>query len=363
MKRKIFFIVISLVLYFVSSVGCSVKSNSYIPGITHANNFIDNKIINIGFLFGGISTIQTNVTFDKKNHDKNLMMILGQTGFKVYDNSHEVDSINFINNDGKPIFIGVTPRYVKLNKTLDGIMMGGGGFGDVGLLDMNGKLLWNFDPGFMSNPYKMIAADLDNDELTEFYSVGNTGLYKLDIHGKVVWKIDGDMEDISTYSNSMHDIKSLIVLNSDGSFILISSSGKKIKKLDFNSKYLSFATVDINGTSLIVHRSSFDTIRVVNQNNGLFFDYTYKKLPVYHGPYATSVSFDGITTYIAILMTSRNTVHKSVISIFSLNGELVYQSILNSGRGLASQFINKTNKQRLLVSDGHKISVIMKKVY
>ncbi len=244
MKRKKYInVIVSLVLCFVSSVGCSVKSDSYIPGIIHANNSIDNEIVHVGFFLGGIRTIQTDVKFDKKNHDKKLMMILGQAGIKVYDNLHEVDSIDFMNNDGKPTYLGATPKYVRLNKALDGIMMGGGGFGDVGLLDVNGKLLWTFKPSLMFNPYKMISADLDNDEITEFYTVGDTGLYKLNIHGKVVWKIDGDMQDISTYSNSMHDIKSLIVLNSDGSFILVSSSGKIIKKLNFNGNGISFATV------------------------------------------------------------------------------------------------------------------------
>ncbi len=347
-----------MVLCFIYSVGCSVKPNSYIPGIVYADDFIDNKIINVGFFLGGIKIIQTDISFYKKKYDKNIMMILGQSGIKMYDELNEVDSIDFINNDGEPIWFGLNPKYVKLNKSLDGIMMGGGGFGDVGLLDMNGKLLWDFKPSFMFNPYKMISADLDNDGITEFYTVGDTGLYKLDIYGKVVWKIDGDMQDVSIYSNSMHNFKSIIVLNSDGTFILASSSGKIQKKLNFNSYGISFTTVDVNGKSLIVHRSSFDTIRVVNQNGELFFDYTYKELPVYHGPYATSVSFDGITTYIAVLMRSRSTVHKSVISVFSLSGKLVYQSILNSGTGLASQFIHKTKKQRLLVSDGQNLSVI-----
>ncbi len=355
-------VIFYLILYVISSLGCSVKSDNYIVSLVDSPRFIESRTLNIDGFSKRIDIIQTSNVPVKMSRNNGVIFLvyddLYQPHIKFYNSDlDEIDSINFAKKNNKPIYFHLNPKYVRLTPKLNGIMMGGGGFGAVGLFDINGKLLWNFKPDLIHNPNKMIDADLDNNGITEFYAISGSGLYRLDLEGNIVWKFAGDIRDISIYSNKKDKFESIIVLNSNDTFSLISPQGKKIRSLGFSSKNFSFATMDVDGNSLIVYRSSYDTFRVVNQEGKFLFDYKYKNLPIYHGPYTTSVSFDG-ATYVAILMTSRSAIQKSVISIFSLKGELVYQAILNYGSKLAAQYIHKTDNQRLLVSDGNKISVI-----
>ena len=86
--------------------------------------------------------------------------------------------------------LGLTPRLVDVNG--DGryeIMKGGGGYGDVGVIDPQGRTIWKFQPDPDLPPMRMVPADLDTDSSLEFYVADYTGLYRLNSDGSVEWKI------------------------------------------------------------------------------------------------------------------------------------------------------------------------------
>jgi hypothetical protein len=96
---------------------------------------------------------------------------------RIVDNNYRfswMDKLISLNNNG------------QLN-----VLHAGGGYSKVGLLDLNGNTLWQFQPDEKLPPNKMIAVDLDGNGEKEFYATGHTGVYRLDAKGTVVWKSTG----------------------------------------------------------------------------------------------------------------------------------------------------------------------------
>ncbi|MBN2358208.1 MAG: hypothetical protein JXR83_02065 [Deltaproteobacteria bacterium] len=58
----------------------------------------------------------------------------------------------------------------------------------VKLLDLDGNVLWTFGSEGSSPLHTTLAADLEGDGETEFYATADSGIYRLDASGNVVWK-------------------------------------------------------------------------------------------------------------------------------------------------------------------------------
>ena len=69
------------------------------------------------------------------------------------------------------------------------IMVRGGGFGDVGLIDQDGKCLRTYRPGDKLPPNDMAAGDLDRNGVTEFYVAEREWLHKLSQKGGKIWRV------------------------------------------------------------------------------------------------------------------------------------------------------------------------------
>jgi hypothetical protein len=64
----------------------------------------------------------------------------------------------------------------------------GGGYSEVGVLDLAGQLRWAFRPDPTLPPIALLPADLDGDGEPEFYSASLRSVYRLDKTGRVVWQ-------------------------------------------------------------------------------------------------------------------------------------------------------------------------------
>lgn len=223
-----------LVFITVSSViSCSAKPK---PQVVINNNNFHKETIWEGFARGGIKNIQLT---DLRPSQEQEIAIIGQTGvyFLLPKTYGLVDTHNFINKSGETIWFGLNPKLIDANN--DGkyeIVKMGGGFGDVGLLSHSGETLWTFKPDLELNPDKMLAADLNGDQIQEFYVAGSSGLYRLDDTSKIVWEIKTKAAtlpwfyDIDVLTNSKTQKKYLLVLNNN-TFYVIDAEGKYLENL------------------------------------------------------------------------------------------------------------------------------------
>ncbi|CAA6678789.1 MULTISPECIES: hypothetical protein [unclassified Lentimonas] len=245
---------------------------------------------------------------------------------------------------------GLSPQLIDVQG--DGelsVMRGGGGFGGVGLLTLEGESHWGFRPNSNLAPQKMIAADLNADGALEFYVLDWDALYQLDSKGNVTWKVVG------------HEYRDIGLVLEDQLMCL--KEGGVLERYDFNGEVLS-------RLELPVEPYHFDTVQwpddfsflvgyfgrcvlIIDSNGEVVFEGPLDGFPLYHPPQALSVRFiEGEPPYLVVLAHSRSSVGRTLLAIFTPSGEMLYQEILGGTRGMCVNVNAATGGEVLLVGDG-----------
>lgn len=337
-----------LVVLLLGVSGCG-KSDSWPNlGVIVNNNLIKKDLVAECCFRGKVRKIQVG---DFLPGLKQEIAVLAQTGILFLDaeSLEEIEKLKFAKDTGDTIWFGLSPHLISSNDSSFTIMQGGNGFGETGLLDRKGNRVWSFKVS-ASNPHMMKTADLDGDNKAEFYASDYSGLYRLNTSGEIVWKLPKIVTDIALFETKKDNIRGLAALDTKAGVIyLITADGTIYGEIKVKNNVYHFDSVLIDGETLLIVRSSSKSINVVNMQGDVLFSYIFQDIPVYHGPVSTSVKFEGSNdTYIAVLMSSRSSIGKSVISIFSITGILLYQEVLDGGSGMASV------AGKLLVGDGSK---------
>ena len=242
----------------------------------------------------------------------------------------------------------VSPEIVDFKK--DGtfkIMFRGGGFGDVGLLNHNGNLLWIYKPDHPYKPNKklllaeMTAGDLDRNGELEFYvATMHNGIHKLDYNGKKIWEIGntkrGEMEgklimDVEVYNPAEKEIPLLVVRSYNGEIQFRNCDGQLVREIKPEIKVKRLQLINWPTPGHILTKSG-NSVYILDLNGKTIFKYT----PIYGFMRfrGTGVKLsDHQKPYLAVITTSKAKTFRHLLSILSPDGELVYQEVLKGAGG------------------------------
>lgn len=298
---------------------------------------------------GFVRSIQTG-NFDADSGSE--IAVVAQTGVHLFNYStlKQKAKIEYKKPDGKPLWFGLTP-YLISNEDNFSIAMRGGGFGEVGLLDYKGKEIWMFKPGLFSSPQGM---EVDDSKLGSpwFYVLANNKLYKLNKNGEVIWKRHESASYIALIKGRNN--KTSIATADYGSKIIHiwSANGELTLKFTLPFKQDGFDVVHSGEISGFVIKSG-NKIAFIDHNGRHRFTHSYQGVPIYHGPSAALVRFTANQPpVLAIRSTSRSATGKSVLSIFSIDGEHLYEEYMDGGPALGVVHVNNERRDRLFIGEG-----------
>jgi hypothetical protein len=257
--------------------------------------------------------------------------------------------------------LGQRPELLKIKD--DGsleIMIRGGAFDDVGLVNTFGEYIWQYkrEPG--TSPH-LTGGKFGGNGETEFYIAYSDGVHKLDYSGREIWRTEDSIGEVNIqiYKTSA-DRPPIIVTrdsrerikywNTDGKLLRevipkVESYGLEIIHWPDDYHILAIGeyeiiAMDLDGRVVFRHKLVGDLFP--------FFVHLLEVMDIRGVP----IKLDAHKhPYLAIIAKHRAALKKSTLSIFSPEGNLIYQEMLNSSTGIAT-LDNPDGSQSLLVGDG-----------
>jgi hypothetical protein len=228
------------------------------------------------------------------------------------------------------------------------IMIGGGGFQDVGLLDSDGNILWIFHPHESLAPHKMIYDDINGDGMPEFYVADRTGLYRLDADGQPVWSItESHFYDVGTAN------KIILGLAKGNEIISVDFDGNIINRFDLEEEKYNFDVVKWPEQEGILMGYFKRRVHIRDLKGNIVFEHLLEDFPLRHAPQGVAVRFEkNSPPYLVILAHSRSSLCLTQLSIFNPSGSLIYQEILRSTTGICVNIDTETQNEVLLIGNG-----------
>jgi hypothetical protein len=336
---------------------CALFLFSHKPGVVLNSELFHKKEIHNACIIGGVRHIQT------ANYGQplgNRIAILGQELLIVLScgNYRVINTYSFRDKDGRTISFGLNPSLVDIHR--DGsfqIMKGGGGYGEVGLLDDKGNTLWSFQPDSRLPPFRMISGDLDGDNRIEFYVADRTGLYKLDHHGNIAGKISKAwISDIKIISDSRLPCPILIALTRHGEFMIFNADGRLLRQFTPGYEVRRFDIVNWpDSPNILVGEGFFSwNVHVLDLNGKDLFRYKLSTSWSYYGPQGLAVRFNKENEpYLVVLGHAKAPSYLTQLNIFSPSGALVYQEILHRTQGLCSSACANSDTEKLIIGNGN----------
>jgi hypothetical protein len=289
------------------------------------------------------------------NGDSDLeLAMLPQTGVHFFDAAtlNAKSTLDFQTPAGETRWSGLAPYLIASAGSFQVAMLGGG-FGDIGLLDKQFKLLWNFKPNPLLPPNAMVVDDSQSGQ-PRFYVCDNGLLYRLDANGNPVWKAPANGARLLTLLRDADGQEAVVATAHPGSrkLSLWSPSGHMLGTilLPFAPYELTF--VRSGSVSGFVARNA-NRLVFVDREGRQRFSYSYDGVPVLHGPTAVLLRLTpGQPPVLAVRMQSSTATSRSVLSLFALDGALLYQEYLQGGPALGVVEVPNEHRDRLLLGDG-----------
>jgi len=278
--------------------------------------------------------------------------VVPQTGVYLFDATtlKSKAKLEFQKPGGDTLWFGLAP-YLVSSKGGFRIAMRGGGYGDVGLLDQQGKELWKFKPDISLPPNGMVVDESAPGD-PRFFVCDRGAIYRLDAKGKIVWKVAENASYIALVKDS--DDKEAGIATADSrsrTLSLWSPLGQREGQIELPVYPEGLEFVRSGSISGFVVKSGVQ-LAFVDRSGKHRFTHSYNGVPVYHGPSAVLVRFTaGQPPYLAVRSTSRSSIGKSVLSLFTLDGTHLYQEYLEGGPAVGVVPVRKENRDRLLVGE------------
>ncbi len=232
------------------------------------------------------------------------------------------------------------------------IVAGGGGFSDVGLMNNKGELLWKYKPDPKLHPFDMEGGDLNKDGIPEFYVGTHDGLHILDMNGKLVKKTDplwiNDLE-IVTYNG-----EDVIIGLSRNVFYFWDYKGNLLKRIFVKENFSQFKIVDWHQKNHFMTKKGSKIYLLDMEGNIIFERNIGIKIYDING---TAVVFDGSRmTYLAIVADYSSRYNRSLLCIFTPDGEMIYKEVIGSTQAIIAVDKKLRKSQYLLVGGFPMIS-------
>lgn len=250
------------------------------------------------------------------------------------------------------------------------ILCRGGGFSDVGLQDDTGTPLWSRSGSWaqLSTATRMSAADVDGDGIVEFYVAASDGLYRLDRNGTAIWVAKSpDWQywgvEVWPAAPPAHGVIAAAALRkgaAEKTLEIYDPSGTVIRRIPSSAMrdYDEFRLTSKSGLVSdvrIVGRNAYN-VGMLDLNGNAIWSYSLPSDFGGHDLEVASVSFGGRTDpYIAVILGTKSTWRRSILCLFSTQGDLVYQEVMGYTRGILVTDWPKTNGEQapvLLVGNG-----------
>ncbi len=236
----------------------------------------------------------------------------------------------------------LSPVYVETDRD-DGreILCRGGGFGKIALLDERGRVIWKL-PG--PGDTRCASGDLDRDGELEFYVSSWDGLSRVDSKGQIVWERETPTQTwyVEIYYPDDGSEPRLVVLSTGAVVRLYNRDGmlERTVQLPRNVRELRlvqwpFDPHRLHFVGFVDRDYSRDSLVVMDLDGQTKFEYVLPRYGPAYGLETTLVRFsENKPPYLAVLRAYRSATGLSRLSIFSLDGQLVYEEILGRSRGL-----------------------------
>jgi hypothetical protein len=243
------------------------------------------------------------------------------------------------------------PSLIRANDKVY-IVAGGGGFSDVGLMNNKGELLWKYKPDSKLHPFDMEGDDLNKDGIPEFYVGTHDGLHILDMNGKLVKKTDSlwinDLE-IGQYNG-----EDVIIGLSRNVFYFWDYKGNLLKRIDVEENFSQFEIVDWPQKNHFLTKKGSKIYLIDMEGNIIFEREIGRRIYDISG---TAVFFDeSRRTYLAIVADYSSRYNRSLLSIFSPDGKIIYKEIIGSTQAIIAVDKKLRKSQYLLVGGFPMIS-------
>jgi hypothetical protein len=299
---------------------------------------------------GGVRSIQLVRYVDGEL----AVAVVPQTGLYLFDPATLAERvrIEFNDPDGSPRWFGLSPYLIGATRGFH-IAMRGGGYGDVALLDGAGARVWTFGGDTGLPPRGMVVDDLAPGDLRLFV-LDRASVVRLDAAGRVVWRAEEDAEHVTLVREADGDEAGFATASARGREIRVWSADGEIRHripLPFAPGALNHVRSD--GVSGFVVRSGKREIAFVLPSGEIRFTYQFRDYPVRHGPTATLVRLaPGQPPVLAVRLAASSSVGRSVLTLLSLEGKMLYQEVMRGGLAVAAVPLPGEGRDRLLVGDG-----------
>jgi hypothetical protein len=332
------------ILGLIPLAGCSTSAPS--PRVVVDSPSVQKTEVFSAFIGGTVKHVQKG---DYHSSPGEEIAVLGQTALWLLDaqNYALVETDDF----GGSASFGLSPTLVDAKGDGSGVvMMGGGGFGEVGLIDRGGKQLWTFQPDPTLAPTKMISGDLNEDGMIEFYVADSTGLYQVSPEGVTNWMVGNR----NFYDVAITPEKTVLALDDARVLTTIDFEGNVVGTIKYADDVYNIDVVQWPEKTGILTGYIDKKVRVRNLLGELVFEYRLDDFPLYHAPQGIAVHLAGMNKppYLAVLAHSRSSIGLSQLTIFTPSGNLLYQEILESTRGMCANDNATPGQEVLLVGNG-----------
>jgi len=310
-------------------------------GILKGEHFLTKSLYYEGYFIGGVRLVQSLP--DKK------VAIFGQKDGVI---------LNVKNNTLKAAVAFQRKAVLKpeiVDVENDGrfeIMLRGSGYGDVGLLDYNGKTLWIYKPDKKLPSKSMVSGDLDRDGRLEFYAATHNGLHRLDYKGRKIWEVEVEnrMDSVAVYDPGKNGVPLVITICFNGQIQFRNCNGQLVREIKPKIKFRDLQLINWPTSGHILAKSG-KSIYILDFNGKTIFKYTPKY--GFNNFCGTGVKLsDNQNPYLAVITAARSRTFRQLLSIFSPDGKLVYQEVLKKGPTLCTISSDSSKSEHLLVGDG-----------
>jgi len=310
----------------------------------------------------------TVIQESRKEDDRSLQLALfDQGGLWLVDPNTRIAHLALMYKDA-----GYFQRPKLVDVDGDGvreIVLRGGGFSAVGLLDNTGKLLWKRSGSYSgeSTANSMAVGDLDRDGTMEFYIAATNGLYSLATDGSLRWHI-GDTNEVywhvEVFDSEVSSERQVVAIvqrrgrNQPRFLEFRDFQGSLNRRIEAQWPIDSFRLMEwpTDAKRLRILARNGSALAVLDRSGSVVWEYQIPKIfRMGIGVEGTIVQFaNDEEPYLAVLLGTRAEWRRSILCVFTLDGKLVYQELLGATNGVLATQLDGTDGhgEVLLVGDG-----------
>jgi hypothetical protein len=231
------------------------------------------------------------------------------------------------------------------------IVQTGGGYSEVEVLDLQGRMRWRFRPDATLAPIALLPRDLDGDGRPEFYAASKQSVYRLDRSGKVLWErtVNGLVHALDARAGEDGQPALVVAVASAGRVWIWDAEGRALKELALPGDDYRYKLLDWPRARSVIGGSR--AVRAFDLDGRLFFEYG---LGDFRLASAVDVRLDfPEPPYLAVLAAAPRDIGLWRLIVFSAAREVVYDEVLPRG-GASLGVVRATSgpRQTLLLSDG-----------